>query len=135
MEKNTDCSPSASVTLYKLLINSDGLFFIYYTPENKFKSCWFLVKINHDETEELEIEPRTTGNNYITFLSRHPFDNHLCGYNVRWWPLCYEYAIDKNNIHIYGARILFKRNRKPNTKGYILWKVYINLTDPSCYIH
>ena len=31
--------------------------------------------------------------------------------------------------------MLLGPNQKPNTKTYILWKDYIHLSDPSCYIH
>ena len=102
MEKNTDCSPSASVTLYKLLINSDGLFFIYYTPENKFKSCWFLVKINHDLIEKLKMKLWIIEDLHDIFLSCHPSDNHLCDDHTWWWSLYYGYFIDENDIPVYG---------------------------------
>ena len=31
--------------------------------------------------------------------------------------------------------MLLGPNQKPNTKTYILWKDYIHLSGPSCYIH
>ena len=32
-----------------------------------FKSCWFLVKIDYDETEKLNMESRMTGDYHIKF--------------------------------------------------------------------
>ena len=43
-------------------------------PEHIFKQRWFLVKINHEETVILNIQPETTGDYHITFLARHPAD-------------------------------------------------------------
>lgn len=39
----------------------------------------------------------------------------------------------QKSIPVYEARILFRPNRKPNAKNYILWINYINLTDSSRY--
>ena len=43
-------------------------------PEHIFKQRWFLVKINHEETVILNIQPETTGDYHIIFLARHPAD-------------------------------------------------------------
>ena len=43
--------------------------------------------------------------------------------------------MNKKNIPVYGARILFGPIRKPNDKNYIIWTDSIHLTDSSCYIH
>ena len=43
--------------------------------------------------------------------------------------------MNKKNIPVYGARILFGTARKPNDKNYIIWTDSIHLTDSSCYIH
>ena len=42
-------SPPTPSSLYKSLLTSEGLFFIQYTLEDTFKSCWYLVKINYDK--------------------------------------------------------------------------------------
>ena len=87
-----------------------------------------------DETCKLDMEPQTTEDCQVTFLSGLPSDKHLCDDTSRWWPLWYEYVLDTNNIPVYGARILLGPNRKPNTKKYILWTNSVHLSDPSCYI-
>ena len=71
-------SPLAPSTLHKSISNSNGLFFIQYTVEDTFKSRWFLVQINHSETLQLQMNPETTGDYHVTFLSRHPSYNTLC---------------------------------------------------------
>ena len=93
-----------------------------------------MVKIDNDETKELDMEPQTTGDYHVTFLSSHSSDNHLCNDNSRWWLLWYEYILDKNNIPDYGSRLLLRPNRKPNTKKCILWIYSVHLSDPFCYI-
>ena len=54
---------------------------------------------------------------------------------ARWRPLWHEYKNDRNNVHIYGSRLLFGMKRKPDPNTYILWKYYVYLTDSSCYLH
>ena len=129
------CSPPTPAILSHSLLNSDGLFFIRYTPEGTLKSRWFLVQINHEETQVLNMNPRKTGDYYVTFLSRHTSDLHLCDDNSRWWPIWYEYVLDKDNIPVYESRILLGPNRKPNLKKFILWIDSVQLIDSSCYIH
>ena len=81
------------------------------------------------------MNPRKTGDYHVTFLSRHTSGLHLCDDNSRWWPLWYEYVLDKDNIPVYESRILLGPNRKPNLKKYILWIDSVQLIDSSCYIH
>ena len=69
------------------------------------------------------------------FVSRHPSDNTLCNDAARWWQLWYEYVLDKNNVPVYGARILFEPTRKPDLKKYVLWTDSIHLTDSSYFLH
>ena len=71
----------------------------------------------------------------LLLLSRNPSDNTLCDDAARWWPLWYEYVLDKINVPVYGARILFGPTRKLDLKKYILWTDSIHLTDPSCFLH
>ena len=66
------------------------------------------------------MNPRKTEDYHVTFLSRHTSALHLCDENCRWWSLWYEYVLDKDNIHVYGTRILLGPNRKPNLKKCIL---------------
>ena len=75
--------------------------------------------MNYDKTNELNINPRTTGDYHVTFKSHHTSDNHLCGDNSHWWPLWCEYVLDKTNIPVYISRILLGRSRKSNVKKYI----------------
>ena len=82
-------------TLHTSILNSDGLFFIQYTPEDTFKSQWFLVHINHTETLQLQMDLETTCDYYVTFLSRHSSDNILYDVEARWFPLWYAYVLDK----------------------------------------
>ena len=81
------------------------------------------------------MDPRKTGDHHVTFLFRHTSGLHLCGDNSRWWSLWYEYVLDKDNIHVYGSRILLEPNLKPNLKKYILSTDSVHLIDSSCYIH
>ena len=85
--------PRLLLKLHNSLTDSDGLFFIQYFPENTIKSCWFLVQINHIETEIFNMDSKRTGDYHVTFLSRHPNDNNLCDDNARWWPLWYKYKM------------------------------------------
>ena len=82
-----DCFPLTPTALHKSLLSSDGLFFIQYTPEDTLKPRWFLVQINMEGTCKLDMEPQTTRDYHVTFLSRHPSDNYLCDDTSRWWPL------------------------------------------------
>ena len=132
---DVDRSTPTPATLHKSLLHSDGLFFIQYTPEDTLKQSWFLVQINMDETCKLDMEPPTTGDYHVTFLSCHPSDNHLCDDISPWWPLWYEYVLDTNNIPVYGVIILLEFNRKPDIKKCILWTDSVHLSDPSYYIH
>ena len=66
------------------------------------------------------MNPLTTGDYHVTFLSRHPDDSHLCDDVARWWPEWYEYSLCDENIPVYGSRMLFKPNRKPNLAKYML---------------
>ena len=59
----------------------------------------------------------------------------MCDDAVRWWLLWYEYILDKDNVPVYGVRILFGPTRKPDLKKYIIWTYSIYLTDPSCFFH
>ena len=81
------------------------------------------------------MNPSTTGDYHVTFLSRHPDDNHLCDDVDRWWPEQHEYSLDDENTPVYGSRMLFKSNRKPNLEKYMLWTDSVHLTDSSCFIH
>ena len=91
-------SPPTPVSLHKSLLTSDGLLLIQYTPEDTFKSYWYLVKVYVDEIEKLNKESRTTGDYYVTLLSRHPLDNNLCHVNAKWWQLWYEYTMHKKYV-------------------------------------
>ena len=77
-----DSSPPLPSSLHRIILRSDGLILIQYTPEDTLKSRWFLVQINHDEILALQMKPETTGDYLVNFLSRH-----LCDNNTRWWPL------------------------------------------------
>lgn len=44
-----DYFPLTLEALHKSLLNSNGLFFIHYTPQVALKCRWFLAQINHDE--------------------------------------------------------------------------------------
>ena len=79
--------------------------------------------------------PSTTGYYHVTFLSRHPDDNHLCDDVSRWWPEWHEYSMNDENIPVYGSRMLLKPNRKTDLKKYMLWSNSVHLTDSSCFIY
>ena len=51
---------------------------------------------------------------HLTFISRHSKDSNIYNDTARWWHLWHEYKNDKNNVPIYGARILFGPKRKPD---------------------
>ena len=105
-----DCPPPTPSALSQSLLNSDSLFFIRYTPAGTLKSRWFLVQINHDETNEFNMNPQTTEDYHVTLLSRYTSDNHLCDDNFRLWSLWYKNVLDKNNIPIYELCILLGPN-------------------------
>ena len=81
------------------------------------------------------MEPSTTVDYHVTFLSRHPNDKHLCDDVARWWPECHEYSLDDENIPVYSSRMLFKANRKPDLAKYMLWTDSMHLTDSFCFLH
>ena len=78
---------------------------------------------------------KETGDYHVTFISRHPKVIHLCDDMDRWWSLWHGDKTDRNNVPIYGARILFGPKRKPDPNKYILWTDSVHLTDPSCYLN
>ena len=81
------------------------------------------------------MDSQTRWDYHVTLLSHHSSDNNLCDDNSRWLLLWYECVLYKNNIPVYGTRILLEPNWKPNTKKYILWKDSAHLSNLSCYIH
>lgn len=72
------------LTLHRSIFNSHCLFFVRYIPENTFKPCWFLAKINHAETALLNLDSQYIGDYHITFISRYTDDSHLCNDSARW---------------------------------------------------
>ena len=128
-------SPPSPLVLHASLENTDCLFFIRYLPDDTVKPRWFLVQINHVDTANLKMDSLTSGDYHVTFLARHPDDNHLCDGVARWWPEWHEYKLNDDNIPVYGSRMLFKPNRKPNLSKFMLWTDSIHLSDSSCYIH
>ena len=60
--------------------------FIQYIPEDTIRPRWFLVQVNHHETEVLKLDSLRKGDCHVTFLSRHPADKHLYNGVARWWP-------------------------------------------------
>ena len=72
---------------------------------------------------------------HLTFISRHSKDSNIYNDTARWWHLWHEYKNDKNNVPIYGTRMLFDPKRKPDPNKYILWIDSVHLTDTSCYLH
>ena len=121
--------------MHNSLTDSDYLFFIRYLPENTLKACWFLVQINHAETALLNMNSKRTDGYHVTFISRYPKDRYLCDNMGRWWLLWHKYQNDKNNVPIYGARMLFGKERKPNPDKYVLWIDSVRLTDFFYYLY
>ena len=77
-------SPTPStVILHNSLTNTDCLFSIRYTPENTLKLCWFLVQINHAESNFLNTDSKPTSDYHVTFILRHPKDSSLCDEKAR----------------------------------------------------
>ena len=89
---------------------------------------------NHIETELMNVDSKSTGDYHVMFISRHPKDNDFCDDKTRWWPLWHEYKNDKNDVPIYGARMLFGPKRKLDSTKYNLWTDSVLLTEPSCYL-
>ena len=131
---DTFSSPPSPLILHAFLDKTDCLCFIYSFPANSVKSRWFLVQVNHIETAILKMNPPTTGDCHVTFLFRHPDDNHLCADIDRWWHEWHKYSLNDENIPLYGSRMLFKPNRKPNLAKCTLWTDSVHLTDSSCFI-
>ena len=44
-------------------------------------------------------------------------------------------VIGADNVPVYKFQILFDPSRKPDPVECILWKNYVYLTDPDCFIH
>ena len=63
--------------MHESLSASNYLFFIKYTPEDEFKPRYFLVQINHDDTEKLKMEHKVTRNYHVIFVARYTDDCHL----------------------------------------------------------
>ena len=81
------------------------------------------------------MNPSHTGDYHVTFLSRHLDDNHLCDDVDRWWSEWHEYSLNDENIPVYGSRMLFNSNRKPNLTKYMLWTDSVHLIDSTLFIH
>ena len=99
-------TPPSPLILYASLENIDYLFFIHYLPVHIVKPRWFLVQVHHIETTLLKLNPSTTGDYHVTFLSRYLDDNYLCDDVARWWPEWHEYSLNDKNITVYGSRML-----------------------------
>ena len=132
---DTLSSPPSPPILHASLNKTDCLFFIHYLPVDIVKPRWFLVQVNHIETMILKMNPSTTGDYHVIFLSLHPDDNHLCNDASRWWPEWHEHSLNDDNIPVYDSCMLFKQNRKPNLTKYMLWTDSVHLTDSSYCIH
>ena len=50
---------------YSTVTNSDCLFFIRYTAEDTIKWRFFLIKINFESTEKLNMKPKITGDYHV----------------------------------------------------------------------
>ena len=108
------------LTLHKSFDTIYCLFFIQYISKNTIKPRWFLVQINHHETEILKIDLLCTGNYHVTFLSHHPADKYICDDVNRWLLEWHKYYLDDSNIPIYGAHMLFSPKRNPYLTKYML---------------
>ena len=97
---DTVSSPPFPLILHASLDKTDCLFFIPYLPVDTVKPRWFLVQVSHIETAILKMNLSTTGDYHVTFLSRHPDDNHLCDDVARWWPEWHKYSLDGENIPV-----------------------------------
>ena len=80
------------------------------------------------------MDSKNTGDYHVTFISRYPKGNDLCDDKDRWWPLWHKYKNYKNDVPIYGDRMLFGPKRKPDSNKYTLWTDSVPLTDPLCYL-
>ena len=84
------------LALHKSLARTDYLFVIQYVPEDTIKSRWFLVQVNHHETEILKINSLRTEDYHVNFLSRHPFDKNLSdlsGTSIIWTIQIFLYMV------------------------------------------
>ena len=81
------------------------------------------------------MDSKNIGDYRLTFISRHPEDNHPYDDTIRCWPLWNEYKNDTNNVPMYGTQMLFGPKRKSDPSKYILLTDSIHLTDSSCYLH
>ena len=83
---------------------------------------WYLVQVDTDSSDELQLNPMQTGVYYCIFHARHPEDNKKSDEFSRWWPEWYDYKRNKaTNEIIYGSRILIRPNVTPNPRKYIQW--------------
>ena len=88
---------------------------------NTVKYRWFLVQVNHIETEILKMNSLCTGYYHVTLLSRHPADKYICDYVDRWWTECHDYYLNNKNTPVYNIRMIFRPKLKPALTKCMLW--------------
>ena len=137
-----DSSPSihlvspSPINLITLIRNYDCLCSIRYITKDTFKTRWFLVTIVFKTIDELNMNPKSTGDYYMKVLSRHPSDSNLCDNKSRWWLLWYEFKRNSKGIPIYGERILFLSSRTCiNSKKFMLWSDSILIISIDVYLN
>ena len=111
-----------------ILQSKDKLFFIRFTPAQTMRARWYLVQVNIEDTQELNADYIKNGIYYCCFLAKHPSDTGKSDEFSRWWPDWYEYHRCKQTDDIvFGDRILFAPNRKPDGDKYIQWAEEVDL--------
>jgi len=75
-----------------IIISTDKLFFMQYTPAETMRPCWYLVQVNLISTAELNPQWKETGRHFCVFLARHPTDKDKSDEFARWWPDWYRYS-------------------------------------------
>lgn len=115
-----------------IVISTDKLFFVKYTPAGTMRPRWYLVQVDLVSTAELNPNWKETGKYFCVFLARHPTDKDKSDEFARWWPDWYRYSRCKVSQDIvYGDRVLFRPSVIPNSEKYIQWAEELDLTQPA----
>ena len=127
---NAPAIPTSNVDqdLIAVINNScDKLFFVRFTPSDTLRPKWFLVQVVIADSND---DPIQNGNQFCTFLHKHPKDKNLADDKSRWWPEWRELIWDDKNDYDFGDRILFGPLQKPDLNFFGKFGTELNFNDP-----
>ena len=119
---HTDTTLQNSTFHSSILTSQDKLFFIKFTPEKTLRPRWYLISVDLESTEFVNINYLEDFTYWCVFQARHPSDKHLSDEYARWWPEWHRYHKDSvTGDIVFGDRILFQPSRIPPKDKYIQW--------------